>query len=411
VPSPLHSQIGLLRRAGSFRLLFLATLGSGIGTWMATIALTVDVKARTDSPWWVSALFVVTFLPSVVVGLAAGPLVDRLSRKRLVISADLVRLGVFVALPFVGSAAEILALAAVAGVANSFFRPAVLAGVPNLVSDGELAHGTALLQATDWAAATLGPILGGVLTSVSSPHVVYWINAATFAYSALLLMRIPARLLQSEQAISRGHWRDLTEGLTVFRRSAAMVTVLFAFGFAMLAAGLINVSEIFLAERALHRGPFGYGLLWAASGLGLVVGSLYSGSLLENRDVTSIYPLVFLPWAAGILGAGIAPNVWVASSAMVLAGFGNGLAFPMTVLIIQRYTVDRLRGRAFTLIISAHNTLLGISMVAAGALTDLAGARWTYGVASGFLVTASVTAVVLSRSLTTSTMLARQQAA
>ena len=84
MPSPLHSQIGLLRRAGSFRLLFLATLGSGIGTWMATIALTVDIKARTNSPWWVSALFIVTLLPSVLVGLIAGPLVDRLSRSVLV---------------------------------------------------------------------------------------------------------------------------------------------------------------------------------------------------------------------------------------------------------------------------------------------------------------------------------------
>ena len=63
---------------------------------------------------------------------------------------------------------------------------------------------------------------------------------------------------------------------------------------------------------------------------------------------------------------------------MVVAGFGNGLTFPMTVLIVQRYTEDRLRGRAFTLIISAHNLLLGIAMVAAGALTEVAGPRWTY---------------------------------
>ena len=58
------------------------------------------------------------------------------------------------------------------------------------------------------------------------------------------------------------------------------------------------------------------------------------------------------------------------------------------VLIIQRYTIDRLRGRAFTSIISAHNTLLGISMAAAGALTGLVGARWTYGIASALLATA-----------------------
>ena len=232
---------------------------------MATIALTADVTDRTHSPWWVSALFIVTFLPAVIVGLVAGPLVDRLSRKKLIVAADVARIGVFVALPFVGSALAIVALAAVAGVANSFFRPAVLAGVPNLIAEDDLAHGTSLLQATDWAAATLGPILGGVIVSASGPDAVYWINAATFLLSALLLLRIPARLLQSEQAITRGHWRDLADGLGAFRRSAAMLTVIVAFGFAMLATGLINVSEIFLAERALHRGAFGYGLLWTAT--------------------------------------------------------------------------------------------------------------------------------------------------
>jgi MFS family permease len=401
----------MLRTAPSFRLLFLATLGSGVGTWMATIALTADVTERTHSPWWVSALFIVTFVPAVIVGLVAGPLVDRLSRKRLIIAADLARLGVFVALPFVGSALAIVALAAVAGVANSFFRPAVLAGVPNLIAEEDLAQGTSLLQATDWAATTLGPIIGGVIVSASGPDLVYWINAVTFLISVLLLMRIPARLLQSEQAITRGHWRDLADGFGAFRRSAAMLTVIVAFGFAMLATGLINVSEIFLAERALHRGAFGYGLLWTATGIGLVFGSLVSGALLESRELTDIYPLAFLPWAAGILAAAISQNIWVAALAMVVAGFGNGLTFPMTVLIVQRYTEDRLRGRAFTLIISAHNLLLGIAMVASGALTEVAGPRWTYVVASALLGAGGYAALVLSRGITAEADVARQQAA
>ena len=397
--SPLRRQLGLLRRAGSFRLLFAATLGSGIGTWMATIALTADIKDRTNSPWWVSALFVVTFLPSVIVGLAAGPLIDRLSRKALVVTSDLVRLAVFVALVFVHSPLEIILLASVAGVANSFFRPAVLAGVPNLVDDEHLVHATSLLQATDWAATTVGPTLGGALTAVSGPDIVYWINAATFAFSAVLLLRIPSRLLQSEQAITRGHWRDLVDGLRSFGRASATFVALFAFGFAMPASGLINVSEIFLAEHALHRGAFGYGLLWSTAGLGLVIGSLTSGWLVERRDVIAVYPLSFLPWAAGTLGAALAPSIWVAAIAMVVAGFGNGLAFPMTVLIVQRYTVDRLRGRAFTVIIGAHNALLGVGMVASGALTGLSGPRWTYGLASALLASGAVTALVLTRDL------------
>jgi MFS family permease len=397
VPSPLRRQLALLRRSGPFRLLFIATLGSGLGTWMATIALTADLTARTHSPWWVSLLFIVTFLPSVVVGLGFGPLVDRLSRKRLIVNADLIRLAVFVALVFVHTPVAIIALAAIAGVANSFFRPAVLAGVPNLVAADELAHGTSVLQATDWAAAAIGPVLGGVIVGAWGADVVYWINAATFAFSAVLLLRIPARLLQSEQAITRGHWRDLADGISAFRRSPALQTALLAFSFAMFAAGLNNVAEIFLAEDALHRGAFGYGLLWTATGIGLVIGSLISGTLLEKRDLRVVYPLVFLPWAVGLLGAGIAPDLWVAAAAMVLAGFGNGLAFPLTVVIVQHNSTDVLRGRIFTVIISAHNAVLGVAMVTAGALTEVAGPRWTYGVASALLVLASATAFVLFR--------------
>jgi MFS family permease len=142
-----------------------------------------------------------------------------------------------------------------------------------------------------------------------------------------------------------------------------------------------------------------------------VVGSLVSGALLESRDLTDIYPLAFLPWAAGIFAAAISQNIWVAALAMVVAGFGNGLTFPMTVLIVQRYTADRLRGRAFTLIISAHNMLLGIAMIAAGALTEVAGARWTYVVAAALLGAGGFAALVLSRGITAEAEVARQQAA
>lgn len=392
----LSDRFAVLRNT-TYRLLFFATLGSGVGTWMATIALTADIDERTGSTWWVSALFVVTFLPSVVVGLTAGPLVDRLSRKLLIVTSDIARLLVFAALPFVGSPAGILALAAVAGVANSFFRPAVLAGVPNLVEERDLASGTSLLQATDWLAASLGPVLGGTLVSTAGADLVYWINAATFLLSALLLVQIPARLLQSEQGITRGHWEDLRDGLSLFRRSQALRAVLFGFGFAMLAGGLINVSEIFLATRALDSGAFGYGLLWSGTGVGLVTGSLLSGFLLENRDALEGYAYVFVPWAVGLLAAAVSPDIWVAALAMVLAGLGNGLTFPMTVFVIQRATSDRLRGRAFAVVISAHNALYALAMVVSAELTAVAGPRWTYVTAAALVGCGACTAWAFTR--------------
>jgi hypothetical protein len=70
---PFRRQLGLLGRAPSFRLLFLSTFASGLGTWLAVIALTVDVYARTHhSAKWVSALLIVDFLPAILTGSRAS---------------------------------------------------------------------------------------------------------------------------------------------------------------------------------------------------------------------------------------------------------------------------------------------------------------------------------------------------
>jgi predicted MFS family arabinose efflux permease len=392
----LSDRVAVLRNH-NYRLLFFATFGSGVGTWMATVALPVAMNRRTDSTWWVTALLVVTFLPGVVVGILAGPLVDRRSRKLLIVTSDVARLIVFAALPFVDSPGGILALAAVAGVANSFFRPAVFAGVPNLLEERELASGMSLLQATDWLAAPLGSILGGTVISAAGVDVVYWINAATFLLSALLLVQIPSRLLQSEQGITRGHWNDLREGISLFHRSPVLRAVLFGFGFAMLGGGLINVAELFLSNRALHSGAFGYGLLWSGTGIGLVAGSILAGSLLEDHESLDGYALVFVPWAVGFLAAAVSPDIWIASLAMVLAGLGNGLTFPMTVVIVQRATADRVRGRAFAVIISVHNALFALGMVVSAELTAAAGPRWTYVGGASLVACGGCTAWALSR--------------
>ena len=106
------SRLGIVRRSPAFGLLFLATAGSAVGTYIAAIALTLHVKDLTgeSAPLWVAALLIADFLPIVLIGLLLGPLVDRLSRRGLMVASDLVRVGVFVALPFTDSPAAIVAV-------------------------------------------------------------------------------------------------------------------------------------------------------------------------------------------------------------------------------------------------------------------------------------------------------------
>ncbi|MGZ8782686.1 MAG: MFS transporter [Gaiellaceae bacterium] len=388
--------LAVLRVAPDFRRLFLATLGSGAGTFLAAVALTVDVFDRTGSGAWVSALLIVDFLPIILIGILAAPLVDRLSRRRLLIVSDLVRAAVFCALPFAGSATAIIILAAIQGVATGFFRPAVYAGMPNLVDDEQLPAATSLIQTVENLTWMIGPVIGGVILAVDGPDFAYWLNAVTFVLSAVLLARIPAARLQAGKVESRGHWGDVADGFRIVVRSRALLTVLVVWNVVTFGVGAINVAEVALAKVSLDAGNIGFGVLLGASGLGLTVGSFVTGHYVDKLGIGRVYFYGIALMAGGYAIAALASTIYVAVPAVVVASFGNGAAVVCNALFIQRGAPDELRGRAFTVIMSSTYATLVLGMVAAGWLTDLYGARWVWGGAAVAYLLGALLTVVLS---------------
>ena len=395
--NPNGRRLGVLRREANFRSLFFATLCSGLGTWLALVALQIDILRRTHSPVWMSALLIANILPTLLVGLLAGPLIDRLARRRLMVGADVVRGAVFCLLPFAPNALTIVALAAVTGIANGFFRPAVYAGLPNLVSDEDLPQANSLLQAIDNSTWAIGSLVGGALVAAQGPHIAYWVNAATFAVSALLLSRIPHRLLQEGRAESRGHWRDLADGFRVVLDSRALLTVLIAWNVGMIANAFVNVGEPFLATDSFSAGSFGLGLLMGAAAVGLAVGAFLAGAWIEQRGLANVYGVSLGLMALGIGAAAAAPNVWVAAACVIISGAGNGSTIVCNALLVQRGAPDRYRGRAFTVLMSSNVAMLTLGMVVAGRLTDQLGARWIWGAAAILSAAAAIVGFTLAR--------------
>jgi MFS family permease len=391
------ARLELLRRAPGFRLLFLATLASSIGTWLAYIALVVDVFDRTGDANWVSALLIVEFLPIVVIGFVAGRLIDRASRRWILVTADVVRAGVFVVLPFATSALQIVMLALAAGIATSLFRPAVYAGLPNLVSDQDLPQANGILQTADNLTWTLGALAGGALVAATSPDVAYLVNAVSFVVSAALVVRIRERLEEPGREPSRGGWNDFVEGLSLMARSRALLTVVVAWSIVMLALAGVNVSGVVLAKDVFSAGDFGYGLLYGATGLGLVLGSLFGGAWIAQRGLPLPYAVSIGLMALGFGAAAAAPNVWIAALVVVAAGAGNGAAIVANALLVQRGAPDRLRGRAFTVVMSIGYSVLGAGMIAAGPLTNAIGARAVWGISAGLAALAAAIGLVLVR--------------
>src|SRR5256884_657981 len=263
-------------------------------------------------------------LPTLLVGSLAGPFVDRLSRRGLMIGADLARFGVFCALPFAPNATTIVGLAAVIGLAPGSCRPAVSRGLPTLVADEDLPRANSLLQMIDNSTWAIGSLVGGALVAAQGPDLAYWINAATFLVSASLLAQIPRRLLQEARAETRGHWRDLADGLVLVRRSRALLTVLIAWNVGMVANAFVNVGEPFLATDSFSAGSFGLGLMMGSAGIGLAAGAYLAGSWIDARGLANIYGVSLGLMALGVAGAAASPNVWVAAVCVIVSVAASG---------------------------------------------------------------------------------------
>jgi MFS family permease len=395
VPESTPGRLSLLRRHPPFRLLFLATAGSAVGTYLAAIALSVDIYDRTGSGKWLAALLIADFLPIVLIGLTLGPLVDRLSRRRLMIASDVVRAAVFCALPFADSPAAIVALAGIVGVATGFFRPAVYAGLPNLVSDDELTEANSLFSSVENLAWMIGPVIGGAILALEGPRLAYWVNAATFLVSIALLARIPARALQSEDSLSRGHWRDVRDGLSLVFQSRQLVAVLIVWNIVLLGNAAINVPEVVFAKDSLGAGNVGLGVLVAATGLGLTIGSFFAAPALGRLGMRSVYGGGVVLMSVGYAAASFAPSIWVAAPLAAVATVGNGAALVCNQLLVQRGAPDALRGRALAVLFSTFYTTLGIGMAVAGYLTDVYGGREMWRIAAVVYALGAGVALVL----------------
>ena len=290
----------------------------------------------------------------------------------------------------------IVALAAVNGIATGFFRPAVWAGMPNLVADDEREQATSLLMTVENLAWIVGPVLAGGLLAASGPDIAYWVNAVTFVLSASFVARIPARSLRSDDPITRGHWADLRDGLSLVVRSRHLVTVLVVWSAAGIATACVNVAEVPLAKNEIGAGNLGLGFLVAATGVGLAVGSFFAAPALGALGMTRLYGGSLLVMGFGFGIASASPTIAVAAVLAGVATIGNGAAIVCNQVLVQRGAPDAMRGRALAVLMSSYYAVLGLSMAGAGILVDAAGARAAWALAGMVYLAASVLAFVFT---------------
>lgn len=338
----------LLRYEPQSRAFFAAHAQSSLGTGAGLVALLVIAYERLESPWAISLVLLADFLPSMFLGPIFGAAADRWSRRWCAALGDLARALAFVSLVFFDDFAVTVGLALLAGVGTGLFRPAVLAGLPRLVSPAGLPAATSLYGALADIGFTLGPALAGAGLLLASAETVMLVNGISFAISAVVLTRVPLGGGGERSARSESLLREARAGARAVARMPGLRAVIAGSSAVVLFAGLFNVGELLLAKD-LGAGDEGFAMLVALFGLGVVVGSLAGAGSAEPGLLKRRYLSGIAVTGAGFLMAAAAPGIMLAAVGFAVAGFGNGLVLVHERLLFQVTVSDDLMGRLFGL--------------------------------------------------------------
>jgi MFS family permease len=308
---------GVLRER-NFRLLFIGQSVSVLGDGMVPVALAFAVLEVSDSPSALGIVLAARLVPTVVLLLAGGVVADRVSRRAVMVVADLVRLASHAAMAalLLADVAEVWSLAvlaAVNGAGTAFFAPASTALVPMVVAPARLQEANALRGLAQSAGFIVGPALAGVLVATAGPGVALAIDAATFAVSAVFLVAL--RLARSEPAPAQPFIRELREGWSEFMARDWVWGIVLGAAIGNMLAASYQVLGPLIAEREL-----GGAGAWATIATCFGVGSFVGGvAILRWR--------VHRPLLVAVLAVSIWPIAWTLLAIPTATGWIAAAAF------------------------------------------------------------------------------------
>lgn len=390
---------GLLSRR-YFRRLWIITIVSTLGDWLAVFALATYVGELSGRPELaIGGVLLFRVVPGMFFGPFAGVLADRFDRRRLMVTADLLRALFVASIPFVQDLLVLFAISAVLELLSLLWTPSKDASLPNLVERDQLMAANQLNLVTTYATMPLGGALiallaipaaylaklGGAFGGLEQQPVqlAFFLDALTFLFSAAMIRSFPKQVMIARGAQRTAGepfrpWRDLMEGIRfikghpVVRSLILGAWVAFTGGSAVISLGPVLADE--LTSGGAAGAQAAWGALIVAVGIGLVGGMLLAGPVGRVMKRETVFPLGLI--VSGVMTTIIATRLTFAPAlvATVLAGFGAGLAWVTTFALLQERVDERLRGRTFaTLYTGIHLSMflgLGGWPFLAGGLGD-----------------------------------------
>ena len=368
----------LLRKNPAFRRLYLAQLVSFAGDWFATVALLGLALELSGSEAVASLVLVLQTGAFAVMAPLAGSLADRVDRKRLLVAADLARVPVCLGFLLARTPDTLwiaLACTAMLAALGAFFEPASSAALPNLVEDEDLPTANVLIGSAWGVMLAVGAAIGGIVAATFGRDAAFIVDAATFALSAVLIIGIMRPFQRPREPAAHGEATGLIGAigpvLRFARHSRFVASLLLSKTMFGVGTGVVLMLAVF-ADEVYRAGDVGIGILFAARGLGALIGPFVARATVGTSDrgllvgISVSILVVVVSYALFPL----APTIWLAGVLVFVAHLGGGSQWMLSTYGLQRHTPDAIRGRVFSFDFGLVTLTIALSTVVAGILSE-----------------------------------------
>jgi MFS family permease len=402
-PAPIMPRDGGFRRGfaalrhPNYRSYWFGMSVSLMGTWMQTVSQPWLVLLLGGSPLQVGAVIALQFAPAMFLAPLGGVLADRVDKRKTLIATQalaMVEALILFTLTFTGVVEiwHIFVLAGVLGFVNAVDMPVRQSFAAELVPRADLMNAIAMSSASFNLARVIGPALAGIALAVYGPAFNFGINALTYIAVLVALARLdPDALHRAERPERFASVRtSLAEGLRYARRTPTVLWPLVLLG-GMATFGL-NFQTLLplFARNTLELGADGYGALFAAMGVGSLLGSLtlaYAGS---RRPMLALILGGGLAFVVFELALGLSRSPLAAYPVIVGVGFASMLMVNTINATVQSNVPNELRGRVMSLYVTVFAGSAPIGGFFAGGVAQL------WDAPAAFLIGAALSTAVLA---------------
>ncbi len=351
----------------NYRLFFLGQIISLVGTWMQSVAQSWLVYRLTGSSFLLGVVGFCGQFPVFLMAPVGGMLADRRSRHRIVIvtqTCSMVLALILGVLTLLGHIKvwEIMLLATLLGVVNSFDIPARQAFVVEMVNPQDFINAIALNSSMVNAARMVGPAVAGITVAAVGEGWCFIANGASYiaVIVGLLLMRITPRLRNLEPS----GVKSVLEGFRYVAHTGPIRALLLLLGVVSLTGMPYVVLMPIFADRILHSGARGLGILMAAAGVGALSGTLLLAAKRGVRGLGRWITYTASGFGVALICFSLSKSFWLSLVLLLPAGFAMMIEMASSNTLIQTMVPDELRGR-----VMAVYSMMFMGMAPFGALT------------------------------------------